>query len=218
LQNTADYPAGSDEGLDLATGAPAILAAPPHSTWDDWTVAAEVQRARLLLSGSTANTSAGWRIDAHHFIGLNSPQAGAEPLRHDDVSIRRSRPRPPQNWRSLTAISAGIVIFGGGILLASSPVDRLANVARFGIPLMLFGLFWLAMGVLLLLNRLRRENRTALDRMRLLDLRLQEYRQAALLAGPSPCNAQIMDYRRLPGTRLNHARFEAVDPLAAKDF
>jgi hypothetical protein len=191
-QGAVVHSAGSDEGLDLETGAPAVIHSAMLSSWDDWTLAAEVQRARSLVSnaGAASSTATGWRIDARHVRSFEPHEAvDFEPEydRRDDHLAPRSRrsPESVRNWPSLAAITGGVFIFCCGIVLAASLVDRLAAVGRLGVPLMLFGLFWLAMGVLVLLNRLRRESRTALDRMRLLDLRLREYRQAALLTGPA---------------------------------
>ena len=74
-------------------------------------------------------------------------------------------------------------------------------------PLMLVGLFCLAVGVLLQLHRIRRESRAALDRMRLLDLRLQEYRQTALLVGPA---GQIRSGRDWQGQTRHVSRFASA--------
>jgi hypothetical protein len=72
-----------------------------------------------------------------------------------------------------------------GVVATVVRIDGVPSLTHLGIPLMLVGLFCLAVGVLLQLHRIRRESRAALDRMRLLDLRLQEYRQTALLVGPA---------------------------------
>ena len=83
------------------------------------------------------------------------------------------------------ACAVGLLTFCWGVVAAVLRIDGVPSLAHWGVPLMLVGLFCLAVGVMLQLHRIRRESRAALDRMRLLDLRLQEYRQTALLVGPA---------------------------------
>jgi hypothetical protein len=179
--------AGSDEGLDLENGPLTGPTTAASSAWDDWTLAAEVQRARLLLTHNSPGgcQATGWRIDGKHLLSVD-PAEQAE-LRHNRPGVTRLRPIRQRScgWPSLAAFTAGVVTFCCGVTATAALVDVSAALNRWGVPLMLIGLFGLAVGVLFQLHRMRRESHAALDRMRLLDLRLQEYRQAALLVGPT---------------------------------
>src|SRR5688572_8067565 len=64
---------GSDDGLDLET-APITHPAPHVSSiWDEWTLASEVQRARLLLSAAGDHRApAAWRLDDFHPLTQDS--------------------------------------------------------------------------------------------------------------------------------------------------
>ncbi|MEX2138751.1 MAG: hypothetical protein WD894_05780 [Pirellulales bacterium] len=210
--------AGSDEGLDLERGVPAVMTS--AAAWDDWTLAAEVQRARLLLTptGTGGASAAGWRIDGKHLLSWDPAEQPG--VRHQLTAATRPRRVRHRSSSSLTALVCGVVILCCGVVVAASLFDAFATVTRLGVPLMLIGLFGLAVGVLLQLHHMRRDSRVALDRMRLLDLRLQEYRQAALLVGPT---SQV-SYGRIPreylltSARTDDPRFRSFDQVAAEDF
>ena len=83
---------------------------------------------------------------------------------------------------------------------------------------MLGGLFALLLAVLLQVDWIRRESRSAIDRMRLVELRLQEYRQAALLIGPpsNSCDELAIRRRVLTRARLDDAGLRPFELFAAE--
>jgi hypothetical protein len=175
---------GNDDGLDLAataTGPPAPL---DCAMWDEWTLAAEVQRARHLLNGgSDRNLAADWRLDVIHPRNVKSVGPVERPARFS-ASYRGRKLRTSWRKASQAALALGIAAFGYGVASAVSLIDTSGTLSRFGVPLMLIGLFGLVLGLLIQVLSISRASSAAVDRMRLVELRLQEYRQAALLVSP----------------------------------
>jgi hypothetical protein len=155
------------------------------------------------LTSGDGTPATGWQIDARHFLAFD-PRDQAEVRDVQDVLVKpgpRIDSRP--GWASLAALGGGVVIFCSGVA-AACLVEAAPRLTRLAVPLMLVGLFCLAVGVLCQLHRIRRESRAALDRMRLLDLRLQEYRYAAMLVGPA---SDIPSSRAWPGQSRLVSRF-----------
>jgi hypothetical protein len=159
--------------------------------WDEWTLAAEVQRARHLLSnGSGHNPAAEWRLDDVHLLNNDAAGSSRRPA-GNSVSYRGGKRRTAWRKASLAALALGIGAFCYGIATAASLVDVSGTMSRFGVPLMLVGLFGLVLGLLIQVLSISRSSSAAVDRMRLVELRLQEYRQAALLVSPLPHVRQL---------------------------
>jgi len=174
-----------DEGLDLESAPVGPPAPRSRAIWDEWTLAAEVQRARqLLLLASSAGAAAEWRIDDLHPLNVDTPAFGRRPANRPASYRGKLRTR----WRkaSLAALALGVGAFCYGVASAASWVDVSGTVSGFGVPLMLVGLFGLMLGLLIQVLSISRASSAAVDRMRLVELRLQEYRQAALLVSPAP--------------------------------
>jgi hypothetical protein len=175
----------SDDGLDLETAQ--VGPQPPRSRaiWDEWTLAAEVQRARHLLSvGSGHSPAAEWRIDDVHSLIEEAVATRRRPVK-SSMSYRGGNLRGSWRKASLAALALGVGAFCYGVATAASLVDVSGTVSRFGVPLMLIGLFGLVLGLLIQVLSISRASSAAVDRMRLVELRLQEYRQAALLVSPT---------------------------------
>jgi hypothetical protein len=157
-----------------------------RALWDEWTLAAEVRRARHLLSpGGVSGAAAEWRIDDLHRL-IAETAAGRGRRASGSESYRGGNVRPKWRKASLAALVLGIGAFGVGVASAAAFVDVSGTISRIGIPLMLVGLFGLLLGLLIQVLSISRASSAAVDRMRLVELRLQEYRQAALLVGPAP--------------------------------
>jgi hypothetical protein len=176
---------GNADGLDLEA-APTRPSVPLCSAmWDEWTLAAEVQRARQLLTGGTdCNSIADWRLDGIHPLNANVAAWVGRPSKRV-ASYRGGMRRTWWRKASLAALAIGIAAFCYGVASAVSLLDASASVSRFGVPLMLIGLFGLVLGLLIQVLSISRASSAAVDRMRLVELRLQEYRQAALLVAPA---------------------------------
>jgi hypothetical protein len=175
---------GNDDGLDLAAVATGPSAPLDSAMWDEWTLAAEVQRARhLLSSGTDHNVFADWRLDGVHPPHMHVADSAGRPVKRS-ASYRGGNRRTLWRKASLFALALGVAAFGYGVASAVSLIDNSGTVSRFGVPLMLIGLFGLVLGLLIQVLSISRASSAAVDRMRLVELRLQEYRQAALLVSP----------------------------------
>ena len=144
-----------------------------------------------------------YRYDAKQLLRRRSRPAAA--MRGDAQGPKRIRaPRRGGRWLSLTVIGAGAIAFCYGIAVAASLFQSAAAVTRLGVPLMLAGLFGLVFDLLLQVIAMRRESRSAVDRMHLVELRLREYRQAALLVGRAEHNTA----HALRAPKLSRARLD----------
>jgi hypothetical protein len=174
--------AGSDEGLDLESGSPFGVIEPP-GRWDEWTLAAEVQRARRLLSDQTSSaaTVSLWPGE------VISPLFTKEPAVAEVPRARPSRFDTSVPWWWLLS---AVVMLAGGTLTVLRSVQSLAEWGEIsqafglaGMALILLGVSGLAFASLVELNRLRRTSRAAVERLRVMEFRLRDYHQTALLAG-----------------------------------
>lgn len=176
--------AGADDGLDLAATPNGSSVPLDCAMWDEWTLAAEVQRARQLLTGGTDhNPISDWRLDGIHQQHVNTAGAVGRRVK-SSASYRGGKLRTSWRKTSLAALTLGVAAFGYGVASAISLIDTSGTLSRFGVPLMLVGLFGLVLGLLIQVLSISRASSAAVDRMRLVELRLQEYRQAALLVSP----------------------------------
>lgn len=173
---------GNDDGLDLADSSLGRRASFARYVWDDCTVAAEVHRARTLLQNRPLP-----KTIMQSFEVDRAPQADRAHLQgnifEQPVTMRRQQNGSTVSWWPLAIVALAalpIALWMAGA--TSSPfVGEWQLSGQLGVPVMLLGLFALVAGMMLQLRSIRRESQVALDRMRLVELRLQEYRQAALL-------------------------------------
>jgi hypothetical protein len=200
----ATWCAGSDEGLDLSCVAEAGPVSSASFTWDDWKLAAELRRARLLYNGTAPNHGTHWRVDPNDSL----PELATLPLNTSSDSAARSgrtfRPIAP-----ILAVAVGSLAFGYGGAVTVSLLELKAST-QLGIPLMLAGLFGVVLGVLMQVAALRRESHLARDYLRLLDARLREYRQTALLAAPHASH-DMRPLAELRGGGQKNARLGSLD-------
>jgi hypothetical protein len=176
---------GSETGLDLAANPFVESKLEPRAYWDDWKLAADVRSARRLSQRTPANVAepAAWRRDEPHSV-MPTPKWLSDIADRPSRSLHSLSDARQHRRICATAVTSGLVALGCGLALAIR-----ANMAgaspngHLGIPLMLLGVFGLLFGAVVQISWLARYSRTALDRMRLIELRLQEYRSTALLLG-----------------------------------
>jgi hypothetical protein len=173
---------GNDDGLDLADSSLGRRASFARHVWDDCTVAAEVHRARTLLQNRPLQNTT---MQSFEFYRAPQTDRGqlASNIFDQRVNVRQHQIGSPVSWWPLAILALAVLpiaIWMSGT--TNGPfVGQWQLSGQLGVPVMLLGLFTLVAGMMLQLRSIRRESQAALDRMRLVELRLQEYRQAALL-------------------------------------
>jgi hypothetical protein len=178
---------GNDDGLDLADSSLGRRASAAAYVWDDCTLAAEVHRARSLLKTSPPrhiptlprsfevdHVPRGRRLDDARVL-YDTPD--------QPVATRPWGFETPRSWWPLAIVGLVAAVVGSWFarMPSTSSVETWQPTGQLGVPVMLLGLFALVAGMMLQLKSMRRDNQAALDRMRLVELRLREYRQATVL-------------------------------------
>jgi hypothetical protein len=178
---------GSDQGLDLTQDSRAPAAIVALSSWDDWTLAAEVRRARRLLSEEAHDAPSRLSRTADLDDDIAQP-AGKWTLRGRYLASRVAQSRDRGQYlrvATLVLSSISFAAFSLGIGLLFTSRGYIAAVLPPGIALLGAGIFGLTLCVLMQLLHIRSANHAALDRICLVETRLQNDREIAILAGPT---------------------------------
>jgi hypothetical protein len=198
--------AGSDDGIDLTGNSKPDATFAASAPWDEWKLASEVRHARRICGGRPISHGANpVRIDATN-VPLRQSQSA--PLTFSDRVSGMESWTAPAITPSL-AFVAGAMAFGYGVGVTALRMHEFAST-QLGVPMMIAGLFSLVLGVLLHVIALRRDSRMAREHLRLLDARLQEYRQSALLTAPQPFG-ELRETPPLRGCRQKNASLGSLN-------
>ena len=197
--------ASDDESvlLDVPFG---VLHQPP--VYDGWQLDEELQHLhRLLHVGNTGDCSDG-RLGENGAAALNAaikqaarfdpPQADV-PARHIPAAPCPAGPRKKSGRRGMfssvltwSAFTLGLASSAsGGVLLGCSLVTGRQDLWNLGTPIALAGLIFLLAGLVLQIDRLRRDNRVATSKLDEVDEQLHELKTTMLLStnqGPASAN------------------------------
>jgi hypothetical protein len=161
---------------------------------DDWEAEAELRRIerklrvhkkihRVSAAGKDGRQT---RIDAaHRELGQNRH------LRQARVASKNNKAVAPRSFHFLafltwTAITLGsVALLGGGISLGYSIVGKSPDFWNFGLAFIVGGQIALLVGLVMQLDRVRRDNRAAAFRLEEVDEKLHDLKTTAAMLGTS---------------------------------